>query len=159
MVSFSYFLPFLVEDFGWNRGVTSLAATINMIALGLSGPLAGFSIMKYGPRRSILLGNVLGSAGFFLLYFHSRLWELFLGYGLLIVMGAGLGGLLASTTVINNWFVKKRSLALSIFLGSGGAGGMVIGPALGNTYGNPEGGETGTGKVSRKRTSWKAHFP
>ena len=130
MVSFGYLLPFLIKDFGWNRGTASLAATINMIAMGLCGPIAGFFIVKYGARRSIIMGNILGFAGFLLLSYHSQLWELFLGYGLLIGLGAGFGGMLASTTVINNWFVKKRSLALSIFLGSGGAAGMVMGPAI-----------------------------
>jgi MFS family permease len=130
MVSFGYFLPFLIKEFGWNRGVTSLAATINMIALGICGPLAGFFIVKYGAKRSIIMGNILGCLGFFLLSFHSHLWELFLGYGVLVGVGAGFGGLLASTTVINNWFVKKRSLALGIFLSSGGAGGIFMGPAL-----------------------------
>jgi MFS family permease len=130
LVSFGYFLPFLVEDFGWNRGVASLAATINMIVLGICGPLAGIFIMKYGAKRSLVLGNILGCLGFFLLCFHSHLWELFLGYGVLVGTGAGFGGLLASTTVINSWFVKKRSLALGIFLGSGGAGGIFMGPAM-----------------------------
>lgn len=130
IISFGYLLPFLVEDFGWNRGTASLAATINLFVMGSSGPLAGFFIVKYGARRSIVLGNILGIAGFTLLFFHSRLWELFLAYGLLLGMGAGFGGLLATTTVINNWFVKKRALALSIYLGAGGVGGMVMGPAL-----------------------------
>jgi len=130
LVSFSFFLPFLVKDFGWNRGTASLAATINMIALGICGPLAGIFIVKYGAKRSIIMGNILGCLGFFLLFFHSQLWELFLGYGVLIGIGAGFGGLLASTTVINNWFVKKRSLALGIFLASGGAGGIFLGPAM-----------------------------
>ena len=40
MVSFSYLLPYLVDDFGWNRGMASLAATINMIAMGLCGPVS-----------------------------------------------------------------------------------------------------------------------
>jgi cyanate permease len=84
LVSFGYLLPYLVKDFGWNRGTASLAATINMIVMGLCGPLAGFIIVKYGARRSMLLGNILGFAGFILLFSHSRLWELFLGYGLLI---------------------------------------------------------------------------
>ncbi|HSW39298.1 MAG TPA: MFS transporter, partial [Acidobacteriota bacterium] len=130
IVSFSYFLPFLVEEFGWNRGVVSLAATINLIALGLCGPFAGMFIVKYGARRSIILGNCMGFAGFLLLYFHSHLWQLFLGYGFLVGTGAGFGGMLAATTVVNNWFVKRRALALSIFLASGGAGGVVMGPAI-----------------------------
>jgi MFS family permease len=101
-----------------------------MIAMGICGPVAGFFIVKHGARKSILLGNLLGFGGFLLIFAHSRLWELFLGYGLLIGLGAGFGGMLASTTVINNWFVKKRGFALSIFLGSGGAAGMFMGPAI-----------------------------
>ena len=38
--------------------------------------------------------------------------------------------MLASTTVINNWFVKKRSLGLGISLGAGGLGGIFMGPAI-----------------------------
>jgi len=130
LVSFSYLLPYLVKDFGWNRGTVSLAATINMIAMGLCGPIAGFFIVKHGARRSIFFGNILGFAGFVLIFFHTQLWELFLGYGLLVGLAVGFGGMLASTTVINNWFVKKRGMALSIFLGSGGAAGMIMGPAI-----------------------------
>jgi MFS family permease len=130
LVSFSYLLPYLVKDFGWNRGTVSLAATINMIAMGLCGPIAGYFIVKHGARRSIFFGNILGFAGFVLIFFHTRLWELFLGYGLLVGLAVGFGGMLASTTVINNWFVKKRGMALSIFLGSGGAAGMIMGPAI-----------------------------
>ncbi|MBN1566556.1 MAG: MFS transporter [Acidobacteria bacterium] len=130
LISFGYLLPYLVRDFGWNRGDVSWAATINMIAMGICGPIAGFFIVKYGARRSILFGNLLGLAGFLVIFIHTRLWELFLGYGLLIGVGAGFGGMLATTTIINNWFVKKRGLALSIFLGSGGAAGMFMGPAI-----------------------------
>jgi MFS family permease len=128
MVTFSYLLPYLVRDFGWNRGTVSLAATFNMVALGLCGPAAGFFIVRYGARRSIILGNLLGCAGFILVYLHTRLWELFLGWGILIGLAAGFGGMLASTTVINNWFAKNRGIALSVFFGSGGAAGMFMGP-------------------------------
>jgi MFS family permease len=130
LVSFGMFLPFLIKEFGWNRGYASLAATINIIIMGVCGPLAGAFIMKYGAKRSIVMGNCIGFIGFALLCFHSRLWELFLAYGILIGVGAGFGGLLASTTVINNWFVRKRRMALSIFLGSGGAAGIFMGPLM-----------------------------
>jgi MFS family permease len=130
LVSFSYFLPFLLKEFGWNRGLTSLAATINVISLGLCGPAAGFFIVKFGAKRSILMGNCLGCLGFLLLFFHNHLWELFLGYGVLVGLASGFGGLLASTTVLNSWFIKKRSFALGVFLGSGGLGGIFMGPAM-----------------------------
>ncbi|MBN2320481.1 MAG: MFS transporter [Acidobacteria bacterium] len=130
IASFSYFMPFLIEDFGWLYGTISWGATINLMAMGFCGPVAGFFIMKFGARRAIVLGNFLGFAGFFLLYFHSYLWQLFLGQGLLVGTAAGLGGMLATTTVVNNWFVKKRSLGLGIALGTGGGGGIFMGPAI-----------------------------
>ena len=130
MISFGYFLPYLLDEFGWANRDASFAATINMIAMGLCGPVAGMFIFKYGARRAMVLGNSLGLLGFLLLYFHNQLWQLFLGYGLLVGVAAGLGGLLAGTTVINNWFVKKRGWALSFYLGLGGAVGIIMGRAI-----------------------------
>jgi len=130
IASFSYFWNPLVEEFGWNNSTVGYAAQISMLALGLCGPIAGIFIMKFGARKAMVLGNFLGFSGFFLLYFHSHLWQLFLGYGLLVGTAAGLGGMLASTTVINNWFVKKRSVALGLFLGIGGFGGIGMGPSI-----------------------------
>jgi MFS family permease len=130
LVSLGYFLPSLCNDFGWNRSSASLASTINLMAMGLCGPIAGAFIVKHGAKRAIFWGNILGFAGFVLMYFHSHLWELYLAYGVLIGVGVGFGGLLASTTVICNWFVKKRSIALGIFLAAGGAGGIFMGPAI-----------------------------
>jgi MFS family permease len=131
LISFGYFLPSLVDD-GWDRSWASGAATINLIVMGLCGPLAGAFIMKYGAKRAIVTGNIVGAIGFVILSFHWHLWELYLAYGVLIGIGSGFGGLLSSTTVLNNWFIKRRSLALGIFLGSGGLGGIFIGPAMMN---------------------------
>jgi len=130
IASFGYFMPFLIDDFGWLYGTISWGATINLIAMGFCGPVAGFFIIKFGARRAIVLGNLLGFAGYFLLYFHTHLWQLLLGQGLLVGTAAGLGGMLATTTVVNNWFVKKRSLGLGIALGTGGAGGIFMGPSI-----------------------------
>jgi MFS family permease len=130
IVSFGMFLPFLVREFGWNRGYASYATTINMMLMGICGPIAGSFIVKYGAKHALVLGNVVGCIGFTMLFLQSHLWELFVAQGILLGAGAGFGGLLASTTVINNWFIKKRRLALSIFLGSGGLGGIVMGPLI-----------------------------
>jgi MFS family permease len=130
IVSFGMFLKPLVKEFGWKIGTASLAPTINMILMGICGPIAGSFIVKYGAKRALVLGNIVGCIGFTMLFLQSHLWELFVAQGILLGAGAGFGGLLASTTVLNNWFIKKRRLALSIFLGSGGLGGIVMGPLI-----------------------------
>jgi MFS family permease len=91
LISFGYFLPFLVKDLGWERWAASLASTIFNIVMGICGPLAGYFIVKHGAKRAILIGNILGCAGFVMLFFHSRLWKLYLGYGVLIGLGAFVG--------------------------------------------------------------------
>ena len=130
LISFGIFLPFLVEDFGWSRSLISFGSSINLFVMGICGPLAGAFIVKYGARWPIVMGNCMGCLGLCLLFIQESLWQLFLGFGLLIGIGVGFGGLLASTTVINDWFVKKRSVALSCYLGSFSAGGLVIGPSM-----------------------------
>jgi MFS family permease len=130
LVSFSYFLPYLLDEFGWSTRNANFAATINMIAMGLCGPFAGVFIFRYGARRAMVLGNSLGFLGFLIMFFHNQLWQLFLGYGLLVGVAAGLGGMLAGMTVINDWFVNKRAMALSVFMGSGGFVGIFTGRAI-----------------------------
>ncbi|MEJ2247163.1 MAG: MFS transporter, partial [Acidobacteriota bacterium] len=115
IASFGYFMPFLIKEFDWLYGTISWGATINLIAMGFCGPVAGFFIMKFGARRAIVLGNLLGSAGYFLLYFHTHLWQLFLGQGLLVGTAAGLGGMLA-TTFIEAYGWRNAYMAISLLV-------------------------------------------
>jgi MFS family permease len=126
LYSFPVFLPFLCEAFGWSRASVSWANTLAMIVIGFAGPLAGMFIGRYGPRLAIVIGNILCIACFVFLSFHSQLWELYFAFGAFFGLGGSLGGMLAMTTIANNWFVKKRSLALSVLLTAGGLGGFII---------------------------------
>jgi MFS family permease len=65
-----------------------------------------------------------------LVSFQQHIWQLFLGYGVLVGIGMSLGGMLAMMTVINNWFIIKRPMALSISMASMGFGGVVFNPLL-----------------------------
>jgi MFS family permease len=130
MYSFALFLPFLCKEFAWSRGAASGASGVFMAVSGLSAPFVGMFIAKYGARRAMVTGNLLGILGLVMLAFHSHLWQLYAGYGVLIGFGMGLGGLLTITTIANNWFERKRSLALGIIMASGGIGGFVLVPLL-----------------------------
>ena len=130
MYPFGVFLPFICEEFGWGRGAVSGAYTMMMASMGLFGPFAGIFITKYGSRSAIVFGNLMSVSGLLLLAFHTRLWQFYVGYGVLIGLGVGLGGFIATTTIANNWFDKRRSLALSIVIASGGIGGLLLVPGI-----------------------------
>ena len=127
---FGVFLPFICEEFAWGRGSVSGAYTMMMLSGGLIAPFAGIFITKYGPRAAIVLGNLLAASGLILLAFHTRLWQLYIGYGALIGIGIGFGGFISTTTIANNWFNKKRSLALSVVITCGGLGGLLLVPGI-----------------------------
>lgn len=130
MLSFALFLPSWVQEFSWSRGDMSLAQSLALILMGLAAPLVGIFIMKKGVKTAIILGNLLSIAGLILVSFQQHIWQLFLGYGVLVGLGMSLGGMLAMMTVINNWFIIKRPMALSISMASIGFGGVVFNPLL-----------------------------
>ena len=130
LYSFPVFLPFLRETFGWSRASISWANSLALIVQGLASPLAGMYVMRYGARKALAAGGILCVLCFVVASFHTRLWELYLAYAVLFGLGGSLCGMLAMTTIVNNWFVKKRPLALSILLTAGGLGGLVMVPLI-----------------------------
>ncbi|MBN2420165.1 MAG: MFS transporter, partial [Deltaproteobacteria bacterium] len=130
LITFGIFLPFWVEDFGWSRSLVSGAQSANMVLIGLVAPLAGFFIMRWGGKAAIITGNLLNILGLLLLSWFYDVWQLYLGYGVLIGAGFSLGGVLAMNTIISNWFEKKLSIAVGIATAATGVTGMLVAPLI-----------------------------
>ena len=130
MMAFPYFLPYWVKEFGWSHGLASGAQMLSIILSGITAPMVAIFIMKKGTRRAIVTGNILCVAGLLMLAYQSHIWQLYLGFGVLLGLGMSIGGMLAGMTVINNWFVMKRPAALSISMASMGFSGVIIQPSI-----------------------------
>ena len=130
LMTFMLFLPAWVDEFSWDRGMLSGAQSVAMIITGLAAPLVGVLIMKFGAKKVIMVGNIVTVAGIIFVSFMSNMWQLYVGFGIFVGIGFSLGGMLAMMTVLNNWFVMKRTMALSIALSSAGLGGLVVLPLL-----------------------------
>ncbi|MEJ2245895.1 MAG: MFS transporter, partial [Acidobacteriota bacterium] len=130
MMAFTFFLPFWIEDFGWSRGLASGAQTLSTILMGITAPMVAIFIMKRGSKQAIVLGNLVSVAGLVLLSFQNHIWQLYLGIGVFLGLGVSIGGMLAMMTVVNNWFVVKRPLALSVSMASMGFSGLIVSPSM-----------------------------
>lgn len=120
--SFSVIFPSLLQEFKWPRDITASMLSIHILAYGLTAPLTGYLVDRTGPRKNMVSGVSLLSLGLILSCWGRELWHFWISFGLLSGMGLCLMGSVPFTTVIRNWFEKKRGLALSlIFAGSGGA--------------------------------------
>jgi len=104
--------------------------SMSKLAFGLPSPLIGFSIARFGPRANIIFGNLLMVVGLAGMSIITEVWHLFVFYGILVGLGAGFGMYISCTTVVNNWFPKKRSLVMVIIASSGGLGAFVFPPLV-----------------------------
>ncbi|MBN1905063.1 MAG: MFS transporter [Deltaproteobacteria bacterium] len=130
LITFGIYLPFWVNDFAWSRGIVSGAQSANMIIIGIIAPLAGLFIMRFGGKKAIIIGNLINVCGLLLLAFYNEVWQLYVGYGLMVGTGFSLGGVLAMNTIINNWFKKKLSIAVGIATAATGVTGIIIAPLV-----------------------------
>ena len=108
----------------------SVAPALSYFLGALFTPMVGWLVAKYGPRRCIVAGGALSALAMFLMYFLSHLWELYFAYGLLVALGAALAGLVSTTTLANNWFSRRRPLALGIITASGSLGALLFVPVI-----------------------------
>jgi len=131
-VTYAYgvFLPSLTDTFQWSRSALSGPYTLFLIIGGLLGPLAGFTITRFGARKNIILGNIIAAFGLLGMSQVTSIMHVYLFFGIMCGLGLAFAEFLAVTTIVNNWFIRKRSLALGLLFASGGLGGFFLPPLI-----------------------------
>jgi MFS family permease len=128
--AFGVFLPSMSETFAWSRSVLSGPYTLYLIIGGMLGPVAGSTIARFGARRNIILGNTVAVLGLLGMSQVSEIWHAYLFFGVMGGLALAFAEFLSVTTVINHWFIRKRSLALGFVFAAGGAGGFFLPPFI-----------------------------
>ncbi len=125
---FGAFFDPIVEQFGWSRAVTSAAVSIQRTESGMISPFVGWFIDRFGPRNVMLAGIAATGLGFIMLSRINSLWQFYLAFTI-ITLGLSFGTFLVITTTVANWFVSKRTRAMSIMSAGSAIGGLLV-PAL-----------------------------
>ena len=120
--SFSVFFPQLLDTFHWDRGVTSIMFSLNLLVCGIAAPLAGALVDRWKPRVVVTSGIFLLGLSIAACYFADQLWHYYLLFGILVPIGTALCGSPALNPAIMNWFQKRRGLAMGLGQIGGGFG-------------------------------------
>lgn len=125
-----YVLP-IRNELGIGIAAISLAEMLGRMEGGLQGPLLGWMTDRFGPRWILILGGVTSGVGFILLSFTQNYLYFVLVFVGLLSLGFRAGYNNATMPAVNQWFRRRRALAMSV-AGTGSAlGGAVIAPLVG----------------------------
>jgi len=117
------------STFGWNRTQLSLAFAFTRIEGGILGPIEGYLIDRLGTRRLVLIGLIISGIGWVIFSQIHSLWMFYLAY-LVVSLGQGLGSWLPLNTMLNNWFSKKRTIAMGLSNSSSRIGSLILLPVI-----------------------------
>ncbi len=106
--SFSLFFAPIVDEFGWDRGVTAGAFSFGFLVSAILSPLMGRLMDRSGPRTVMELGVLLMGAGLLLAPLTTQPWHLYATIGCLVGAGSICLGYSGQSLFLPNWFVKRR---------------------------------------------------
>src|SRR5438105_6896597 len=128
--AFALLFPPILDEFGWERGMTAGAFSFGfLVSAGLS-PFVGHLMDRRGPRVVIEMGVGLMAAGLMLVPLVRQPWHLYATLGVLVGGGANCLGYTGQSFFLPNWFVRRRGLAMSVAFSGVGVGSILVLPWL-----------------------------
>ena len=124
-----FFLP-IKAALNLSSASTSLIFSLSRAEGAVEGPIAGYLIDKFGPRIMLTIGAIIVAIGYILLsQVNSFLWFLTIYLGIIsLAFNATFSG--STMAVVNNWFIRRKGLAMAVSIAAYSLGGSIIAPLL-----------------------------
>jgi MFS family permease len=129
--AFSLLFPAMLDEFGWDRGLTAGAFSFGFLVSAVVTPFVGRLMDQRGPRLVIEIGVFAMGVGLLLGSLVREPWQLYLTLGALAGGGVNCLAYTGQSLYLTNWFVRRRGLALSIAFSGVGIGSITILPWFG----------------------------
>lgn len=128
-LSFGAFIESWENELSLDRGTISLVSTLSFIIYGISQPIAGRLIDRFGARTILLYSTLLVGLSMLFTQWITSAWQLFFLYGVVASIGVGGASNVAATVLVSNWFNEKRGVAFGVLEAGFSVGQMVVVPA------------------------------
>jgi MFS family permease len=119
------FVRAFLNAFGWSHARVSLIPGALALAVGCSGPIAGWLLDRIEARIVMGVGAALVGAGYIAASRASTFTELLVA-NLIVGVGLGASSWLPATVVIANWFGERRGTALGLATAGMESGSMAM---------------------------------
>jgi MFS family permease len=122
---FQAFVHPILLEFGWSRGATAAAISLQRSESGMISPFVGAILDKYGPRKAMAFGVLVTGIGFIAMSYMQTLWHFYLAI-MLLTLGMSFGTFIVFVVTVANWFVRKRARALATLMLFSAVGGLAL---------------------------------
>jgi MFS family permease len=126
--AFSLFFPPIIDEFGWERGVTAGAFSFGFLVSGAVSPLIGRLMDRAGPRAVMEFGVALMGGGLLLAPLTKEPWHLYVTIGVMVGAGSVCLGYSGQSLFLPNWFNRRRGLAMGLAFAGVGIGSVTLLP-------------------------------
>ena len=123
------FIP-ISQTFGISSAQTSLLFALARAENGLLGPITGWLMDKFGPMPLAVIGTAMAGTGYILLARTENFTQFLLIYVIVVSIGATTSFMQTAFVALNNWFIKKRGLVMSINSASFRLGSAILVPTF-----------------------------
>ena len=128
---FSVFFQSIRQELGVSYTAMALVFSLARAEGGVGGPIVGWIVDRYGARRMILIGGLMGGVGLMALSRATTYWQFVLIFVGLVSLGKTMGMGQTLMAVVNQWFIRRKGLAMSTLMTSFAGGGAIVVPLLG----------------------------
>jgi len=126
--AFSLLYSPILDEFGWDRGVTAGAFAVGFFVATAGTPVFGMMMDRWGPRLVIPVAALLAVIGFVIATGIETPVGLFVSFGLFVIAGSVGMSYVGHSMFLPNWFVAKRGLAIGIAFSGVGVGSITLLP-------------------------------
>ena len=126
--TFSLLFPPILDEFGWERGITAGAFSFGFLVSAVLSPSLGRLMDRRGPRVVCELGVLLIGGGLLLATLVTRPWHLYATLGVMVGGGSVCIGYTGQSLFLPNWFVRRRGMAIGIAFAGAGVGSILLLP-------------------------------
>ena len=120
----------LEEALGLERSMSSVLFAVGSMVAGLSAPISGALIDRYGPRMTLLISVLVSALGYMLFAFSTNtamVFIVFIGVISPVILNVAFN---ASAAFVNNWFSRYKATAMSFLQVGSSLGAIVIIPSM-----------------------------
>ena len=118
----------LTQEFGWSTDQVSSVLAFRYALFGMLGILAMVFIGRFGLRTVMATACMLIAVSMATAPLVTKLWQLFVLWGVMLGLGTGLTALVLGAIVAARWFTARRGLVVGLLAASSATGQLIFLP-------------------------------